>query len=101
MRIEDDIPNIEAQCAKCGALYDLRYALACPVCQGVAVRYARLVPKQEAQGMMSDSKAWDVEPIRKATGDYPGRLSSPYAHTTKEQRDIAELDRMFALEDHR
>jgi hypothetical protein len=43
------VPHIEACCANCGYLRDLKFELSCPACQEPTVRYARLVPEQEAK----------------------------------------------------
>lgn len=75
-----DIPHIEAQCAGCGFLFDLKFALCCPACKHVGVSYARLVPMEE----VSKTKIhWE-------------RYN---AHIPKQTlKDITELERMFALD---
>jgi hypothetical protein len=77
MRInENDIPNISAECAKCFFIYGLKYGLACPRCAGVGVRWARLVTAAEKE-LRAGLDAWGL--------------------TEKDNRDISELDKMFAL----
>jgi hypothetical protein len=115
MRIDDnDIPHIQVECSQCcfRFIFDLRHGTDCPACHHIGVRWARMVTGQEAQEAQDygseartrlrnalDAKidAWAA----RSTPDYPGRLSSPYAHTAGEEQDIAELDRMFAMEDTR
>lgn len=45
---DDDVPNIQAQCAGCGFLFDMRFGLDCPACHHIGVKWAQLVSKQEA-----------------------------------------------------
>jgi hypothetical protein len=129
MRIDDnDVPHIQAQCAGCGFLFDMKFGNDCPACHHIGVKWARLIkcatcgdtdnvngepcegciraePTMESQRALHDDPAmkavdtylrWQTSAI-----DYPGRLCSPYAHTEGDQKDIAELDRMFTLEDKR
>ena len=77
MEINDGVPHIEAQCAKCGFLFDMKWGLDCPACHSVGVRWARVVTEEEA------------------------RMSFRVSLTEGDYKDIAELDRMYAMEDPR
>jgi hypothetical protein len=104
MRIDDnDVPHIQAQCSSCGFLYDLKFGLSCPACNGIGVRWARLLHCATC----GDTGNINGEPCI-ACGVpttyhsyYPGRLSSPYSHTAGEEQDLAELNKMYNLEDTR
>ena len=98
MKIPDDVPHIQAQCAECGFLFDLRWGTSCPSCNAIGVKWARLVTEQEAQDFGSEARMRLRTALDRA---YPGRLCSPYVLTEGELKDIAELDRMFSMEDKR
>ena len=46
---DPQVPHIEAACADCGFLFDLKFSTDCPACHHTGVRYARMVPEQEAK----------------------------------------------------
>ena len=104
MRIDDDdIPHIQAECAGCGFTFDMKFGLGCPRCHAMGVKWARLLHCATC----GDTGNVNGEPCI-ACGvpityhsDYPGRLSSPHAHTRGDERDIAELYNIFKLEDTR
>jgi hypothetical protein len=110
MRIDDGVPHIQAECSQCAMIFDLKFGLDCPRCHGVGVKWARLIhcatcgdtgnvngePCEACAHPQRPSQGWGGAPA-----DYPGRLASPHAHTAGEEQDIAELDRMFAMEDTR
>ena len=98
MKIPDDVPHIQAECSHCGFLFDMKFGTDCPACKGVGVKWARLVTEQEAQDFGSEARMRLRTALDRA---YPGRLCSPYALTEGELKDIAELDRMFSMEDKR
>ena len=98
MKIPDDVPHIQAECSHCGFLFDMKFGTDCPACKGVGVKWARLVTEQEAQDYGSAARTRLRTALDRA---YPGRLCSPYALTEGELKDIAELDRMFSMEDKR
>ena len=107
MLVPDDVPHIEACCADCGFMFDLKFTTDCPACHHTGVRYARLVTEEEAKERYGEvaskrlSTALDRITDWQAGKDYPGRLCSPYTHTEGDHKDIAELDRLYALEDKR
>lgn len=90
MEINDGVPHIEAQCAKCGFLFDMKWGLDCPACHGVGVRWARVVTNADAL-----SGYWENHPE-----EYIERMRI-VSLTEGDYADIAELDRMYAMEDPR
>lgn len=86
--MQDDIPRIQAQCAECGRLFDIKFGLECPSCHYTGTSIATLI-------------ASAASVIQSHTNDYPGRLASSYAHTQGDVKDIAELNRLYSLEDLR
>ena len=98
MKIPDDIPHIQAECSDCGFIFDMKFGTNCPACAHTGVKWARLVTEQEAQDFGSEARMRLRTALDRA---YPGRLCSPYALTEGELKDIAELDRMFSMEDKR
>jgi hypothetical protein len=86
--MQDDIPRIQAECAECGKLFDIKFGFSCPSCHYTGMSIATLIANAE-NVMLS------------YTNDYPGRLCSPYAHTQGDAKDIAELERLYLLEDNR
>jgi hypothetical protein len=115
--IGDDMPfHIQASCASCEFLYDMKYGAECPKCHSTSVAWARRIDAEEyarernflfgemarqmVRKRLNDWMAEQHSPYR-FSGDYPGRLSSPYALTKGDELDIAELNKIFALEDNR
>ena len=121
--IGDDMPfHIQASCAICEFLYDMKYGAECPKCHSTSVAWARRIDAEEyarernflfgdmARQMirkrlnewMAEQQREPLSPWRVRSGsDYPGRLSSPYTLTKGDELDIAELNKIFALEDNR
>jgi hypothetical protein len=99
---DNDVPHIQACCAECGFLYDMKWGLSCPACNHVGVRWARSFTCTTCgdSGNVHGEPCVGCSPIPQHK-DYPGRLCSPYAHTESEQKDISELDRMYNLKDQR
>jgi hypothetical protein len=97
---DNDIPHIQAECSGCGFVFDLKYGTDCPACHHIGVSWARIIHCATC----NDTGNIHGEPCVSCAfmkRDYPGRLCSPYAHTKGDERDITELDRMFALDDTR
>ena len=102
MKIPDDVPHIQAECSHCGFLFDMKFGTDCPACKGVGVKWARLVTEQEAWTLLQNYGSEARTRLRTALDRaYPGSLCSPYVLTEGELKDIAELDRMFSMEDKR
>src|ERR1035437_7203375 len=99
MRIDDnDVPHIQAQCAGCGFLFDMKFGNDCPACHHIGVKWARLIKCATC----GDTGNVNGEPCEGCTMESQrALLCSPYAHTEGDTKDISELDRMFALEDNR
>ena len=87
MIVPEDVPHIEAQCAHCGKLFDLKFDIDCPVCHRTGVRFARLIPAR--------CGAETYKRLRTALD----RITEWQAPEVS--RDIAELDRIYALKDTR
>ena len=75
MRIdENDIPHIEAQCAKCGHVFDMKFGLGCPLCQGIGVKWARLlqgsptITKFEQESIDACERLYALEDPRREDG---------------------------------
>ncbi len=79
---DNDVPNIDACCAECGFIFDLKFGTDCPACHHTGVRWAHLVSAEEIRACMGLRSALD-------------------SLTEGETKDISELDRLFALEDTR
>lgn len=98
---DDDIPHIQAECSGCGFVFDLKYGIDCPACHHVGVRWARVVHCTTCNDTGNVNGEACVTCSFMNQSDYPGRLSSPHAHNRGDERDIAELDKIFKLEDTR
>ena len=92
MRIEDnDVPHIQAECSRCGFLFDMKFGLGCPNCSHVGVKWARLVSEQEAQEHRPD---WidninsRVDRLRNAAIDLDPDST----------REVLWLEKLYALE---
>jgi hypothetical protein len=101
MKSFDDVPHIQAQCAQCGFLFDLKFGTDCPKCNHVGVSWAHLVTEEEmefgseAQRQLREAldklQRFDTEPkllhdfvngvikeqINAVNKYYPGRLCTP------------------------
>ena len=143
---DDNVPHIQAACAYCGYLFDLKFGTDCPCCLRTGVSWARLVPDAEAKTrIVARLREWANEkPLQqpwakkrplKHCGDpcsecnniiandgycsnsvcrysrNAGMVGVDYSSfrvtefnwtlTDGEQKDVAELYRMHALEDTR
>ena len=99
-----DVPHISAQCAHCGFIFDLKFGTSCPACHGIGVKWARLVTEQEAQ----ERGAYAQQELRKSLEAFQAQVEkdvpfmySPYSHAEGDLKDIAELNRIYAMEDTR
>ena len=91
MRIDDnDVPHIQAQCSSCGFLYDLKFGLSCPACNGIGVCWARLVSQQEAQEYGSEARTR----LRNALEDLANGVDLDPDAT----REITWCEKLFALD---
>jgi hypothetical protein len=94
MRIDDnDVPHIQAQCSSCGFLYDLKFGISCPACNGIGVRWARLVTAQEAQEYGSEARTR----LRNALDS----LASPVDLDPDTTQEVVWCERLYDLEDTR
>ena len=119
--IEDNF-RIQAECADCKFLFDATKGLDCPRCRSVHIAWARRITDEEyareRNALFGDyaerllRKKMDEFTAEKTKShlrdalarierhrDYPGRLSSSYSLTEGDRLDIAELDRMYALQE--
>jgi predicted Zn-ribbon and HTH transcriptional regulator len=86
------VPHIEVQCAECGFLFDLKFSTDCPACHHTGVRYARLVSEEETK----ERYGTEAKSRLRTALDRNTEWQAPGA-----AKDIAELDRMFTMEDTR
>jgi hypothetical protein len=99
--VPDDTPHIEACCAHCGHLFDLKFSTDCPACHHTGVRFAHLVTKEEEKARYGEAASSRLRTALDRA--YPGRLDTLRSPSLTEDdlKDIAELDHIFALEDNR
>jgi hypothetical protein len=67
----------------------MKFGTDCPKCNGMGVKWARLMSEREYMRSMYGERGADIR-------DW----NSPML-TAGEQKDVAELDKIFALEDKR
>ena len=104
----NDVPHIQAQCADCGFLFDLKFGTDCPACHHVGVSYVRLVTDEEymeERKLRMDAartalrSALDA-PLGKwvvggTKAEHPS-FQIPYP-TLYEQKSIDECEKIYAL----
>ena len=112
---DPEVPHIQAECSTCHFVFDLKYGTDCPKCHNVGVAWARLVSKQEYEqnynlyggvarnALRQRLDAWATEEeLRKHFGRPSFRVANFWNDTTEgDKMDVAELYRMYALEDDR
>ena len=102
--MQDDIPHIEAQCAECGFLFDMKWGLDCPACHHTGVRWARLVTEQEAQARPQLRAAldriteWKREVHRQGCVKDAQYWEEDRLATKFERESIAECEAIYALD---
>src|ERR1039458_5039658 len=69
---DDNVPHIQAACAYCGYLFDLKFGTDCPCCLRTGVSWARLVPDAEAE-----AKTRIIARLREWANEKP--LQQPWA----------------------
>ena len=97
MKIPDDVPHIQAECSHCGFLFDMKFGTDCPACAHTGVKWARLVTEQEAQDFGSEARMR----LRTALDNFHKQTEAMLEAMPGEQKDIAELEALYALEDKR
>lgn len=89
MLVPEDTPHIAAACANCGFIFDLKFGTDCPACHHIGVAWAHLLTEQEAK----ERGAYAQQQLRAGL--------DAWGLTEGDNKAIAELDRMYALEDKR
>jgi hypothetical protein len=107
--IGDDMPfHIQASCASCEFLYDMKYGAECPKCHSTSVAWARRIDAEEyarERNFLFGDMARQM--IRKRLDEWAkeeqnhSRTSFLVNLTYGDRLDIAELNKIFALEDNR
>jgi hypothetical protein len=102
MRIDDDIPHIQAACRNCAFIYDLRYGTTCPKCHDIHVSWARLITQKEYKEVMHPNlRMHDGQTINRLSDMVERQMRKELGEYADEQLDIRELDKMYKLEDTR
>ena len=86
---DEEVPNIQACCANCKFTYNMAFGYDCPRCHGTPIAWARLITNEEYARALARNR-----PSFRAT-------ECNWTLTEGEKLDVAELYRMYALEDKR
>ena len=112
---DEEVPNIQACCASCKFTYNMAFGYDCPRCHGTHIAWARLISESEyaqnrtlygtvARNVLRDRlDEWaKEESVLKHTSRPSFRVTEyNWTLTEGEKLDIAELNRLHALEDTR
>lgn len=88
MIVPEDAPHIQAQCSSCGFLFDMKFSLDCPACHHMGVRWARLLRSTDCEQHSEHAPHIDD-------------CGTPCSGVGRADKDVIELDKLFALEDPR
>ena len=116
MRIDDnDVPHIQAQCAGCGFLFDMKFGNDCPACHHIGVKWARLIkcatcgdtgnvngePCEgciRAEPTMESQRALHDDPAMKAVDTYLRWQHNAVDLDPDTTRDIIWCEKLYALD---
>ena len=102
MRYDEDTPHIQACCADCGFVYDLRYGLDCARCNSIRVAWARQITTDEYKTIMHPKETLhDGQTVHRLHAMVEQQMREECNAYAGEQQDIRDLDRMYNLEDTR
>lgn len=93
--IDENVPNIQAECADCGFIFDLKFGVDCPACHHTGVRWARLVTEQD-RSARSEMRARLKDRLNEWLEDSRTRIKSSL--TEFEKNSIAECEAIYALD---
>ena len=102
---ENDVPHIQAECANCHFVFDLKFGTDCPKCHHVGVKWARLVTEEEAK-QYGDAARRQLRIALDRITEWEERdprirfsvTECNWSVDSEEQRSIDECEKIFALD---